>query len=116
MLFLVGVGVVIGLSLGPTVETSGSGFGDKLGHVLAYAVLAASGMAGYEGAQRRWLVALGLVALGAGLEVAQGLTSHRTASQADQIANTIGTGLGALAMVRLEKAMRNRRPRDDGLP
>ena len=86
----------IGLSLLPqppvSIDVPES---DKLGHFLAYALLAAWAIWIYEAprAQRRALVALCL--LGAAIEVAQGtLTSHRMMDWRDALADFAGVLLG----------------------
>jgi VanZ family protein len=68
--------------------------GDKLEHVLGYALLAFA--AGQVFARRAWVrVGLGLVLLGVLLEVAQGtLTATRSADLGDALANGIGVLLG----------------------
>ncbi|HZP86356.1 MAG TPA: VanZ family protein [Burkholderiales bacterium] len=92
-----GVALLIYLSLmrnPPSLEMEG---GDKLQHIAAYAVLTWwLAQLWLERAQRRWL-ALGLLALGIGLEFAQTLTPYRTFSIADMGADAIGIAVGWLA-------------------
>lgn len=68
---------------------------DKLEHALAYGVL----MAWFGGLSPRaahgW-VALGLLALGAVIEVAQGLSGYRSADHWDLLADAIGIAFGWL--------------------
>lgn len=68
---------------------------DKLEHAVAYLVL----MAWFGGlsprAVHRW-VALGLLALGALIEVAQGLSGYRSADRWDLVADGLGIALGWL--------------------
>src|SRR5699024_5265543 len=71
--------------------------GDKIGHFLAYAALAAGAVQLYA----RWPsllgAGLGLVLMGIGLEWAQGaLTETRQMERADALANTLGA-IGGLA-------------------
>jgi hypothetical protein len=70
---------------------------DKLGHLLAYATLSAWAVMVFA-RPRGWLVAaLALVALGIGMEFAQGaLTDTRMRDPLDAMANTLGVGLGLL--------------------
>lgn len=88
--------LVVVTSLLPASELPAAPFEgiDKLEHFLAYAVLAAG--AAMLFARRGWQVALALalIALGIGLECAQGaLTDSRQADPLDALAN----GLGVLA-------------------
>lgn len=86
-----GVALVVWLSLTPAPVDSGVDHGDKLGHLLAYA-----GLMGWWGQlHRRWLLLFVLfVALGAAMELLQGLTPTREPSLADMLANTAGAALG----------------------
>ena len=74
--------------------------GDKVGHLLAYATLSAWAVMLFA-TRRAWaLAALGLVALGIGLECAQGaLTDYRLRDPRDAIANTLGVLLGLTALL-----------------
>ena len=66
---------------------------DKVEHLLGYFVLAAAAVQLFGG---RALVtaAFGLVAMGIGIEFAQGMTSYRSADPWDALANTAGVLLG----------------------
>jgi VanZ family protein len=80
--------------------------GDKIGHFLAYGLLAA--WAVWLFPSRRWQVAaaLGLVALGVAMEFAQGaLTSDRMMDWRDAVADTIGIAVGARLGVRWPRAL-----------
>ncbi len=69
---------------------------DKLGHCLAYATLAAWAVQLFATRRALVLALLALIALGVGLEFAQGaLTTTRLADPADALANTLGVLLGA---------------------
>lgn len=99
-LWLFAVSGVVVLSL---VNLSGlppvSEGGDKVEHFLAYALLSASAMQLFATRRGCVLVAALLVALGVGLEFAQGaLTTTRMADPRDALANTLGvlTGLATL--------------------
>lgn len=96
-----GVAIVLAVivsSLAPWGGTPGRFPGvDKLEHVTAYLVL----MVWFAGLQPRrawrWL-ALGLLAMGVLLELAQGaMDMQRTADVRDVLANATGVGLGAVA-------------------
>lgn len=84
-------------SLMPNVPQVGAGVSDKFLHFIAYAGLAFL----FAGAVPRnhWgRVALGLLALGGGVELAQAwLTEARAGEWADMLANTLGVGAGLLA-------------------
>lgn len=69
--------------------------GDKLGHALAYATLSAWAVMLFDTTRGRWLAAASLVALGAALELAQGLlTDDRMMDWRDGVANMTGVMLG----------------------
>ncbi|WP_225590869.1 VanZ family protein [Pseudoxanthomonas sp. PXM03] len=73
--------------------------GDKVEHFLAYALLSASAVQLFAKRRACLLVALLLVALGIGLEFAQGmLTSTRMADPRDAVANTLGVLAGLATM------------------
>lgn len=61
---------------------------DKLRHALAFGGLLMLGW--LARIQPRWLLAGGLLAFGAGIELAQGLTPHRQASLGDLAADALG--------------------------
>ena len=68
--------------------------GDKAEHLLGYGLLAFAAVQVFE-RRALWRVALGLAALGMGLEIAQGtLTATRSFDLADELANTAGVLLG----------------------
>lgn len=68
---------------------------DKIQHLLGYFALAAAAVQIFRRDRRLWIVALGLVAMGIGIEFAQGtLTDTRARDPLDAVANTIGVLLG----------------------
>jgi VanZ family protein len=91
-----GVGLTIYLSLTPHVPDFGVEHGDKLEHLLAYGTLMLWFAQHYSNPPQRRLAAGLLVALGVGLEFAQGLTGWREFSYADMTANAAGVCLGWL--------------------
>lgn len=100
-LWLVAVTTVVVLSL---VNLSGlppvPEGGDKVEHFLAYALLSASSVQLFAKRRACLLIALLLVALGIGLEFAQGmLTSTRMADPRDAVANTLGVLAGLATMI-----------------
>lgn len=80
---------------------------DKLEHLLGYAVLASYAVLLFDRPRARMLAMGGLVALGIGIEFAQGaLTVSRRADAADVVANTFGVLLGwSLQRTRLRTAL-----------
>jgi VanZ family protein len=104
------VGVVI-LSLGPDVNPQ-SALLDNLAHVAAYAVLAAVLLVARDprGAvswPSMFVLAVGIVSLGAAMEFAQA-AFHRDATVADGVADAIGVtlGLGAYSLMRVIRRRR----------
>jgi len=70
---------------------------DKLEHFLAYLVLSGYAVMLFERRRAQALAAAGLIALGVGLEIAQGaLTASRQADSADALANSIGVLAGLM--------------------
>jgi VanZ family protein len=68
---------------------------DKLEHFLGYFVLSAYAVMLFAQRRGQAVVAAGLIALGVGLEVAQGaLTVSRQADSADALANSLGVLAG----------------------
>lgn len=92
------VAATIAVSLAPAPDDAVPIINDKIAHVLIYAVLA-TWFAGIYERTRYPLIGGCLIVLGAGLEVAQGLSGYRTAEWADLLADAIGiaTGLGLAA-------------------
>jgi len=95
--FFIGLVAVIALSLLPQETIPETGLWDKWNHTLAYAVLALSGGVGFKGWRSLLTVGIGLVVLGAGLELAQSVTPDRDGSIFDAVANLIGVAIGSAA-------------------
>jgi VanZ family protein len=91
-----GVGLTIYLSLTPSPPTLDVEQGDKFQHLFGYALLMVWFAQLALEPRRRWVTAGLLVALGVGLECAQGFTTWRTFSVFDMVANTLGVGVGWL--------------------
>jgi VanZ family protein len=87
------VAVVIHLSLSPAPPQVDLEGGDKIGHFLAYAGLTYWFGQFYLGRMRA-AYALGFVAMGIALELAQGALGYRSMELADMAANTIGAAAG----------------------
>ena len=95
--FFVGLVVVIALSLLPQETRPETGLWDKWEHFLAYGVLALVGGIGFIGWRSLLTVGIGLVVLGAGLELAQSVIPDRDGSIYDALANFVGVAIGSLA-------------------
>lgn len=100
--WLAAIAAVAALSLMPAANLPPPPFDgvDKLEHFLGYALLSAYAAMLFERAPPRWSAALALIALGVGLEFAQGaLTASRQADAADAVFNALGA-LAGQAVVR----------------
>lgn len=96
-LWLALLGVVAVLSLGPPPASSGVPAGDKWQHLATYFALAALAVQLFVPGAPVLRAAALLVALGIGLEIAQGtLTEDRMMDWRDALANAAGVGLGLL--------------------
>jgi VanZ family protein len=90
-----GVAITLVVSLMPPPLNDSGAHTDKLVHLAGYAVLM------FWWAQlvveRRWRLALAVVAFGIGIELLQGLTPSRQPDALDALANSAGVLLGWLA-------------------
>jgi VanZ family protein len=89
--------------------------GDKIEHVLAYAMLSAWSVLIFADRRTRWRAATALVALGIVLEFAQSFTGYRSMDAKDALADTLGVLIGqSLAWVPWRNALqrwdRRKRP------
>lgn len=92
---------IVWLSLTPAPPEPGIEFGDKLGHLAAYAALMFYWARGGASFRARLALATASVVMGVGLEFAQGHLGYRSREVADMIANAAGVALGwMLAQVR----------------
>lgn len=66
---------------------------DKVEHLLGYFVLGGAAVQLFTRASLPW-VAMGLVLLGIGIEIAQGQTAYRSADPYDALFNAMGVVLG----------------------
>ncbi|PKM09462.1 MAG: hypothetical protein CVV15_08855 [Gammaproteobacteria bacterium HGW-Gammaproteobacteria-5] len=104
--WLFGLALLLWFSLTPLPLLLPVAQGDKLEHVLSYAVLAGYAGALFATRHARIAAALGLIVLGVVLEWLQGQTSYRFADPYDALANAIGVLLGmAVAMTSLGDAL-----------
>ena len=106
--FFIGLVAVIALSLLPQETLPETDTWDKLNHALAYGVLAVAGGIGFKGWRSLLVVGLGLVVLGAGLELAQSVTPDRDGSIFDAVANLVGVAIGSLATAGTNTFLRDR--------
>ena len=89
--------VVLSMIPPPPVPMPGLPAGDKLGHVLAYALLSAWAVWIFAGSRHHRRAALALCALGIALEFAQGgLTRGRMMEGWDVVADALGVLAGWL--------------------
>ena len=110
MVFFVGLLAVIALSVVPQWAIPDTGLSNKLDHLTGYAALAFAGGIAYRGARSLFVLAAGLLLLGAGLELVQAFLPDRIASGYDVLANLAGVALGSAAAISTHTFM-NRRPR-----
>ncbi len=106
--FFVGLVAVIVLSLLPQETLPETGMWDKLNHALAYGVLAVVGGFGFKGWLSLLMVGIGLVLLGAGLELAQSVIPDRDGSITDALANFVGIAIGSVATAGTDTFLRDR--------
>jgi VanZ family protein len=97
--FFLGLSVVIVLSVIPAEAFPNLRLSDIVGHMAAYAVLAVAGGIACRRAQSFFMLAAGLIALGACLEFAQALLPTRDASGSELLANFVGVALGSTATI-----------------
>lgn len=96
-LWLLGIFVLVVVCLLPAPDLPKVGVNDKLEHALAFAVLSASGVQLFVRGRVLVMVAIGLLALGVGIELAQAaFTTTRAMEGADVIADAIGICAGML--------------------
>lgn len=101
--FVLCVLVVCGLSLTPPTTLPPSAFSmwDKAQHALAFVALAVLGLQAYPG---RWgRLWLGLLLLGAAIEVAQSVVGWRQGDVADWVADAVGVALGVVLFRTLRR-------------
>lgn len=103
--------VIIHESLLPVASTPSATHFDKLMHLAAYGALAAAYKFGWP-ALKPVALALGLIAVGGAVEIAQDvMAAGRTASFADGIANSLGVVLGISFAILILRIVR----RGDGV-
>ncbi len=108
MVFVIGLLAVIALSVIPQGAIPDIGVSDKLGHIAAYAALALAGGIAYRRPRPLFMMAAGLLLLGAGLELVQALLPGRFASGYDVLANMVGIALGSAVAISTNTYMNRR--------
>ena len=99
--WLLVAGVVVGsLIPGPALEAIDLGISDKVMHAGAYLVLMVW-FAGFHRRREYLIIAVVLVALGAGLDLLQGLTATRSLDWHDIAMNTAGVFVGLILSLLL---------------
>jgi VanZ family protein len=98
------VAAVVWLSLTPAPPQVDFEQGDKLGHLLGYGLTMFWFGQLYTG-RARLFYGLGFVAMGTGLELAQGALGYRTYEVFDMLANSLGVFLGWAAALILPGAL-----------
>lgn len=106
--FWCGVGIITVTSVLPKDALPQVDLWDKLLHVLSYAAVAALGGAGFLETRARVIMGLGLITLGALLEVAQIYVPGRLGEFGDGVANAIGVVVGIAATSWLMGRVRGR--------
>jgi hypothetical protein len=102
------VGAIIWLSVTPSPPEIEVTQGDKLGHVVAYAVLMFWFCQLHAAARARLRYALAFLALGIGLEFVQGALGYRNYEQWDMVADAGGIGVGWMAAMLLKPGILER--------
>jgi VanZ family protein len=88
------IGLVVLICLLPGRDLPNTPLNDKLNHVIAHFILAAW-FAGLVPRRRWWKIFVGLLALGIGIEVMQGMMHvGRESDPLDVAANSIGAAVG----------------------
>lgn len=104
---------IVYLSLAPIAVALPVDGGDKYAHIAAYAALMLWFMQIYGSSRSRIVIAVGLAAMGIGLEFLQGYTGYRTFEWADMVASVAGVAIGWLIgpprtpniLLRVEKVL-----------
>jgi VanZ family protein len=94
---------IVWLSLTPRPPDIDVAHGDKLGHFAGYGLLMFWFAQLYLARNVRLAYALGFIAMGVGLEIAQGALGYRTYEVFDMYANTLGVLLGWAAALVVPK-------------
>ena len=109
ILFLPACAGVSGGELGPS--SGEPHFWDKAMHFIAYFVLSALAVAALRARKKALLAMLGLILMGAALELIQGMIG-RDMSAIDEFANSLGVAAGAIAVWVVRAVLVRLRPAD----
>jgi len=101
VLLLVSVCLVFWASLQPSLAPPGDGGVDKGLHVLCFAGLGAIAAFAFD-RWALWSVAAGLLAIGAGIEIAQHFVPDREGSVGDFLSDALGLAIG-IAVLELRR-------------
>jgi VanZ family protein len=106
LLFWSALAAVVLLSLTPVAHLPPQAFDvwDKAQHALGFAVLAFLGGAAYPA--RLSLVWVGLLLLGAAIELAQSATGWRQGDVLDGLADAVGVSVGALGWLSVRRCLK----------
>ncbi|HJT14032.1 MAG TPA: VanZ family protein [Dongiaceae bacterium] len=97
-----GAGALVAvLSLAPGAALPPTSIGDKVEHVIAYAVLGLLGAASSKRSVMRTI--LGLAAFGIAIEMLQAFSPGRSSDPLDAVADVAGIGLGCGAVMLLRR-------------
>ncbi len=107
--FFIGLVAVIALSVIPQEAKPDPKLPYNLNHIAAYAALALAGGIAYRGGRSPFMMAAGLLLLGAGLELVQAYLPSRFANGYDVLANVVGIALGSAAAISTSVVMNRRR-------
>lgn len=97
LIWVAAIVTVIAGSLSPALAPPSGLMIDKLIHGSSYFALTCLGLTVVRSPNWRWAVLAFLFVLGAGIEVSQAIIGGREASVWDQLANTTGIALAAIA-------------------
>ena len=103
--FAAGLLTIVMLSLMPQDSLPNVRISDKINHFLADGCVALAGGLGFGGIRQRLRIALGMLLLGAGLELLQGLMPSRFMSFADIYANVAGILAGLLLVALIDRCL-----------
>jgi VanZ family protein len=109
ILFLPACAGVLGGELGPS--SGEPHLWDKAVHFIAYFILSALAVAALRARKQALLAMLALIAMGAALEVIQGMIG-RDMSARDELANSLGVIAGAFAVWAVRAVLVRLRPAD----